>query len=275
MIELGMHPESGAPIVVRIGRFGPYVQVGVGDDAMTASIPDDVAPADLTAQRAAELVEDRAKGPSSLGDDPATGLPVYLMNGRFGPYVQLGETPEKGSKDKARRASLSGDGSAEAMTLDRALELLALPRVVGRDPDRGEDILANFGRFGPYVKRGEEFRSLATDAAVFKVTLDEAIELFNQEKPTRRSAGKKVLRELGDHPETGATVQLIEGRYGSYVSDGTTNASLPKDTENESVTLDAAVGLLRARKDAKPARGSRAARPATRRRKTATRKRPA
>jgi DNA topoisomerase-1 len=134
--------------------------------------------------------------------------------------------------------------------------------------------VANFGRFGPYVKRGDEFRSLATDAEVFTVTLDQAIELFNQEKPSRRSASKKVLRELGDHPDSGATVQLLEGRYGPYVSDGTTNASLPKDLENEAVTLDAAVGLLRARQDAKPTRRARAANPA-RRRKASTRKRPA
>jgi DNA topoisomerase I len=273
VIELGLHAESGAPVVVRIGRFGPYVQVGEGDDAMTASIPDDVAPADLTVARAVELAEDRAKGPSSLGEDPTTGLPVYLMSGRFGPYVQLGETPDKGSKEKARRASLPAEVTPETVTLERALELLSLPRLVGRDQERGEDIVANFGRFGPYVKRGEEFRSLATDAAVFAVTLDEALELFRQEKPTRRSAGKKVLRELGEHPESGATVQLIDGRYGAYVSDGTTNASLPRDTENDAVTLDAAVGLLRARKDAKPARGARAARPMARRRKATARKR--
>jgi len=282
VIELGMHPETGAPVVVRIGRFGPYVQIGEGDEAKTASIPDDVPPADLTAARAIELVEDRAKGPSSLGNDPDTGLPVYLMSGRFGPYVQLGEAPEKGSKEKARRASLSGNDSPDTITLERALELLALPRLVGRDPDHGEEIVANFGRFGPYVKRGDEFRSLATDADVFTVTLDEAIELFRQEKPSRRSAGRKVLRELGAHPDSGAPVQLLEGRYGPYVSDGTTNASLPKDLENEAVTLEAAVGLLRARQDAKPAggarrrstRSTRSTKPTTRR-KASTRKRPA
>jgi DNA topoisomerase I len=274
VIELGVHPDTGAPIVVRIGRFGPYVQVGEGEEAMTASIPDDVPPADLTSQRAVELVEDRAKGPSSLGHDPATGQPVYLMNGRFGPYVQLGETPEKGSKEKARRASLSGIDSPETITLDRALDLLSLPRLVGRDPDSGEAIETNFGRYGPYVKRGDDFRSLSADAEVFTVTLDQAVELFKQEKPSRRSASKKVLRDLGDHPDSGATIQLLEGRYGPYVSDGTTNASLPKDLENEAVTLDAAVGLLRARKDAKTAGDTRRGKP-TRRRRAPTRKRSA
>ena len=126
------------------------------------------------------------------------------MTGRFGPYVQLGETPEKGSKEKPRRASLTSDDSRPSITLERALELLSLPRLVGLDPEAGEEIVANFGRFGPYVKRGTEFRSLESDAEVFEVTLDEAIELFRQEKPTRRSAARKVLRDLGAHPDSGA-----------------------------------------------------------------------
>jgi DNA topoisomerase I len=273
LIELGTHPETGAPVVIRIGKFGPYVQVGEGEDAITASVPDDVAPADLSTARALELVDDRARGPRSLGDDPATGQPVYLMTGRFGPYVQLGEAAEKGSKEKARRASLPRDVSPETLTLERALELLSLPRLVGRDADRDEDIVANFGRFGPYVKRGDDFRSLPADGDVFTITLSEAIALFNQEKPTRRVAGKKVLRELGGHPESGATIQVLEGRYGAYVSDGTTNATLPKDTGPDAVTLDAAVGLLRARSAAKPPRTRRSDAPAKRGRKATTRKR--
>ena len=194
----------------------------------------------------------------------SSGLPVYLMTGRFGPYVQLGETPEKGSKEKPRRASLTRDDGDGPVTLERALELLSLPRLVGHDAATGEDILANFGRFGPYVKRGDDFRSLASDTQVFDVTLDEAIELFSREKPSRRSAGRKVLRDLGPHPDSGAVVQLIEGRYGPYVSDGTTNASVPKDVEGDALTLDAAIGLLRAREGTKPAgRGRKAARAAT------------
>ncbi len=254
VIALGDHPESGSPVIVRIGKFGPYVQVGEGDAAKNASVPDDVPPADFTLEQAVALVEARAKGPSSLGADPISGLPVYVMTGRFGPYVQLGETPEKGSKEKPRRASLTGGDSEASITLQRALELLSLPRPVGRDPESGEEIVANFGRFGPYVKRGDEFRSLTSDAQVFEVTLDEAVELFKQEKPSRRTASKKVLRDLGAHPDSGATVQLIEGRYGPYVSDGTTNASVPKDVGSDAVTLDSAVGLLRARDGAKPAR---------------------
>jgi DNA topoisomerase-1 len=279
---LGQHPDTGAPVVVRIGRFGPYVQVGEGSTATNASIPDDVPPAELTLDDAVALVEARTKGPSSLGTDPASGLPVYVMTGRFGPYVQLGETPEKGSNEKPRRASLTGDDDEATITLDRALELLSLPRLVGRDPETGEEIVANFGRYGPYVKRGSEFRSLSGDAQVFDVTLDEAIELFKQEKPSRRTGGRKVLRDLGAHPESGANVQLLEGRYGPYVTDGTTNASLPRDLGSDAVTLEGAVGLLRAREGSKPAGRARrkggtrrAASPKpTTRRKAPARKRP-
>ena len=205
------------------------------------------------------------------------------MTGRFGPYVQLGETPEKGSKEKPRRASLTADDGEATITLDRALELLSLPRLVGLDPEAGEEIVANFGRFGPYIKRGSEYRSLASDAQVFEVTLDEAIELFRQEKPSRRTASTRVLRELGAHPDSGAAVRLLEGRYGPYVSDGTTNASLPKDVTSEAVALDTR-GRSPPRSRGRPegrtrAHGCRTARrrvpSATTRRKTSARKRPA
>jgi DNA topoisomerase-1 len=242
--------------VIRIGKFGPYVQVGEGEEAVNASIPDETPPADFTLEEAIALADSRAKGPDSLGTDPVSGLPVYLLSGRFGPYVQLGETPEKGSTEKPRRASLTASDTPSSITLERALELLSLPRSVGRDPDSDQEIVANFGRFGPYVKRGDEFRSLANDAAVFEVTLEEAVELFRQEKPSRRSASRTVLRELGPHPVSGSTVRLLEGRYGPYVTDGTTNASLPKDVSADAVTLESAMLLLQAREGAPP-RGGR------------------
>ncbi len=254
VIHLGAHPESGAPVVVRIGRFGPYVQIGEGDEAVNASVPDEVAPGDFRLEDAVALVDSRAKGPASLGADPESGQPVYVMTGRFGPYVQLGETREKGSGEKPRRASLTPGDDPARLTLERALELLSLPRVVGRDPESGEEIVANFGRFGPYVKRGSEFRSLASDAEVFTITLDQALELLRQEKPTRRGTSRTVLRELGAHPTSGAAVRLLEGRYGPYVSDGETNASLPKDADTGAVTLEDAVGLLKAR-EGQPSRG--------------------
>jgi DNA topoisomerase-1 len=279
-IQLGADPETGQAVVIRIGRYGPYVQIGEGPDAVNASIPDDVPPADFKLEDAVRLARARKEGPRTLGNDPKSGLPVYVMTGRFGPYVQLGETPEKGSKVKPRRASLTKGDTEDGITLDRALELLSLPRLVGHDAEAGEDIVANFGRFGPYVKRGNEFRSLSADAEVFTVTLDQAIELFKQEKKSRRrSAAKTTLRDLGAHPESGATVQIFEGRYGPYVSDGTTNASLPKDVAPDALTLADAVALLKAREGAAPAKRRARKAPATKRaagtRKTATRKRTA
>ncbi len=277
VIALGTDPDTGQAVVIRIGRYGPYVQIGEGPDAVNASVPDDVPPADFTVAEAIKLGRARAEGPRTLGTDPKTGQPVYVMTGRFGPYVQLGETPEKGSKVKPKRASLTKEDSEDAITLDRALQLLALPRHVGHDAEAGEDIVANFGRFGPYVKRGSEFRSLASDADVFAVTLEQAIELFKQEKKSRRrAAAKTMLRDLGAHPESGAAVQIFEGRYGPYVSDGTTNASLPKDMAPDALALDEAVALLKAREGASP-KGRRArkapAKRATTPRKATTRKR--
>ena len=253
VIDLGVEPTTQQKVVIRIGRYGAYVQMGEAN----ASIPDDMAPADFTVEQALRLLKDKTQGPQSLGTDPKTGLPVYVLTGRFGPYVQLGEAPEKGSKEKPRRASLTKTDSQDTMTLARALELLSLPRLVGHDAEKGEDIIANFGRFGPYVKRGDEFRSLGSDAEVFAVTLDQAIELFKQEKKRGRgrTATRTVLRQVGQHPESQAKIEILEGRYGPYVTDGTTNASVPKDVMVDALTLEEAVGLLKAREGAPTKKG--------------------
>src|SRR5690606_2800758 len=161
----------------------------------TASLPDDIAPADLTVEKALELVRAKAEGPRALGVDPATGKTVYVMTGRFGAYVQLGETPEpppkvKGKKadpvEKPKRASLQAGMTESTITLDEALKLLSLPRVVGLHPDDNEPIVTNFGRFGPYVKHGDEFRSLESEDDVFTITLDAALELLRAPKQSRR-----------------------------------------------------------------------------------------
>ena len=252
IVRLGSDESSGQDVVVRIGRFGPFLQRGEGGEGNTVSLPEEIAPGDLTIRKAVELLDAKAAGPRTLGDDPRTGKKVYLLTGRFGPYVQLGETPEKGSKEKPPRASLPAGVTESTITLDRALALLSLPREVGRHPDDGQPVLTNFGRFGPYVKHGDEFRSLASDADVFGISLEAAVELLRQPKRSRarRTAEKSVLRELGAHPQGGAAIKLFEGRYGPYVSDGTTNASLPKGTDPGALSLDDAIALLKAREGA-------------------------
>ena len=259
LLDLGTEPESGEPVRIRIGRFGPFVQVGDGGPGRTASLPDELAPADLTTDRALELVRAKAEGPRSLGADPATGQNVYVMNGRFGWYVQLGETPEAPAKkakgqvvEKPKRASLQAGMTESTVTLEDALKLLSLPRVVGLHPDDNEPIVTNFGRFGPYVKHGDEFRSLESEEQVFAISFDDALALLRAPKQSRRRQGaqKKTLRELTND---GQTVKLLAGRYGPYVTDGTTNASIPKAMNPDQLTWEQAQELLAARRDAGPA----------------------
>jgi DNA topoisomerase-1 len=264
VLDLGVEPESGEAVRIRIGRFGPFVQVAEGGPGRTASLPEDVAPADLTVDKALELVRAKAEGPRTLGVDPATGQNVYVMNGRYGAYVQLGETPEakgKGQKaEKPKRASLQAGMTDATVTLEEALKLLSLPRVVGVHPDDNEPITTNFGRFGPYVKHGDEFRSLDSEDEVFTISFDAALALLRAPKQSRRrpAAQKKVLREL---TENGTTLKILAGRYGPYVTDGTTNASIPKTTAPEALTYAQAADLLAARRDAAPAPRRGRARP--------------
>ena len=264
IIELGIDPESNLPIRVRIGRYGPFLQMGSqADNGPRASLPEDLAPADLTLEKAIALLKAKAQGPKSLGVDPSSTQHVYIMHGRFGAYVQLGETPED-REIKPRRASLGRDHTEETITLDVALKLLSLPRELGIGED-GEPILSNVGRFGPYVKQGSEFRSLEETDDVYTIALERAKELLLQPKKSgrRQRSEPKELKALGKHPESGENVRILDGRYGPYVTDGTTNASVPKGTQVEAVTMAVAVELLNARagmsKSKKPARGRKAA----------------
>jgi DNA topoisomerase-1 len=253
VIDLGTD-ESGAPVRVRIGRYGPFLQLGEGGPGNTASLPEDLPPSDLTIEKALALLRKKAAGPRAVGVDPQSGQTVYATHGRFGAYVQLGETPEKAPKGakaaaKPKRASLPAGVSEESVTLKEALRLLSLPRELGVHPETGEAIVANQGRFGPYVKRGDEFRSLEPEDDVYTITLDRALALLAAPKKARRrqAASKTVLRELGARPDNGAAVKLMEGRYGPYVTDGKTNASIPKGADPAGVTLGEAMGLLETR----------------------------
>ncbi|MGO8825182.1 MAG: type I DNA topoisomerase [Acidimicrobiales bacterium] len=251
--------SDGQQIVARVGRYGPYLQRG--EDR--ASIPDDTAPDELTIERAEEILA----APSNdrvLGTDPETGLDIQVKAGRFGPYVQVGEVTEGG--EKPRTASLFSSMEPATLTLEQALELLRIPRTVGTDPDTGEEVVAHNGRFGPYLKRGSDTRSLASEEQLLSVTLDEARALFAQPKQRRGRTAAAPLRELGTDPTTNLPVVVKEGRFGPYVTDGTTNASLRKGDVVESIDMDRASELLAER---------RAAGPSTRKKKAAKKAAPA
>jgi len=254
LIDVGADPESGEPIRVRIGRFGAFLQMGEGGPGKTASLPPSIPPADLTVEKAMALIRAKAEGPRLLGTDTGTGQNVYAIHGRFGAYVQLGESPEKGSKEKPKRSSLVGGMTESSVTLDEAMKLLQLPRELGMHPESGDAVVAGLGRFGPYVKHGDDFRSLENDEELFTVDLDHALRLFSEPKRSRRrQAAKKVIASIV-RPE-GAPLQVLEGRYGPYVTDGETNASVPKGTDPGTLTLEAANDLLEARRSAAPRPG--------------------
>ncbi len=257
-IPIGADAE-GREIVVRVGRYGPYLQRG--EDR--ASIPDDVAPDELTVARAEELLS-APSGDRELGTDPDSGLPVLLRTGRYGPYVQLGEAVDGA---KPRTASLFASMSPATVTLDQALDVLRIPRVVGVDPETGEEVVAQTGRFGPYLKRGSETRSLTSEEQLLTVTVEEAQAIFAQPKVRRgRGAAAPPLRELGSDPGTGLPVVVRDGRFGPYVTDGTVNASLRRGDEVEGITIERAAELLAERRAAGPSRrragGGRAAKKA-------------
>jgi DNA topoisomerase-1 len=247
--------DDGQEIVARVGRYGPYLQRG--DDR--ASIPDNLAPDELTVARAEEILA----APSNdrvLGTDPESGLEIALKAGRFGPYVQVGELVD--GAEKPRTASLFSSMEPATLTLEQALELLRIPRTVGTDPGTGEDIVAHNGRFGPYLKRGSDTRSLASEDQLLRVTIDEALALFAQPKQRRGATAAPPLRELGADPATNLPVVVKEGRFGPYVTDGTTNASLRKGDSVESIVIDRASELLAERRAAGPSTRKKAAKKA-------------
>jgi DNA topoisomerase I len=251
LIDVGVDPESGEKIRVRIGRYGPFIQLGEGGPGRTAGLPPTQAPADLSVAKAMTLVRAKAAGPRMLGVDPASGLNVYAINGRFGAYVQLGEMPEKGSKEKPKRSSLIGSMTESTVTLADALKLLALPRDLGADPTSGEVIVAGLGRFGPYIKKGDDYRSLDESDDLFTVDLARALALLAAPKRSARQAAKRVIRKI-EVPNGGTALQVLEGRFGPYVTDGETNASIPRGADPATISLEEAQGLLEARRGAPP-----------------------
>jgi DNA topoisomerase-1 len=264
---LGHDPE-GNDIVVKPGKYGPYVKRG--DD--TASVPETMAPDELTVDVALQLLA-MPKSDEPIGE--LDGLPVFAKNGRYGPYVQWGtaDAPPPGL-DKPKMASLFKTMSLEHVTVHDAESLLTLPRTLGEDPANGEPILANNGRYGPYIQKGKDYRSLDNEERLLTVTLQEALDLLAQPKVFRRGgqnmAAKGPLREFGNDPASQKPVVAKDGRFGVYVTDGETNASIGKGDRIEEMAPERAFELLAVRREQVAAKGGEPAR-----KRSAARKAPA
>ncbi|WP_090057759.1 type I DNA topoisomerase [Lentzea fradiae] len=241
--------DEGRTVVVRVGRFGPYLEREVDGAAQRANLPEDLAPDELTAEIAEKLFSTPQEG-RSLGVDPVSGNEIVAKEGRFGPYVtEVLPEPEEGTPKsklpKPRTGSLFKSMSLDTVTLDDALKLLSLPRVVGKDPETGAEITAQNGRYGPYLKKGTDSRSLADESQIFTVTLDEALKIYAEPKKRGRSAAAAPpLRELGNDPVSGKPMVIKDGRFGPYVTDGEANASLRKTDSVETITDERAAELL-------------------------------
>ncbi|MFM5896790.1 MAG: type I DNA topoisomerase [Dolichospermum sp.] len=245
---------------VRIGKYGPYIEVNNGEEVFTASIPKNLTPADLNPQQVEILLKQKTAGPDQIGRHPETGEPIYIKLGTYGPYIQLGDKSDENPKPK--QASLLKGVTPETLTLEMAVGLLSLPRALGTHPETGGKVQASLGRFGPYVvhdqgKEGKDYRSLKSTDDVLTISLNRALELLAEPKKgrsTTKSKSKEALRELGTHPEDDAPVSIYDGPYGPYIKHGKTNASIPEGESVENITLSTAVELLSAKASTKSAR---------------------
>ncbi len=249
-------PDSG--INLRVGRYGPYLE-GPDDEGnpigKRANVPDDLPPDELTLEKATELFANPAGEEIELGAHPETGLTVVAKNGRFGPYVTELLPEDAKKNDKPRTGSLFKSMSLDTITLEDAIKLLSLPRVVGAAED-GEEITAQNGRYGPYLKKGTDSRSLAAEDQLLTIGLDEALRIYAQPKQRGRAAAAPPLKELGNDPVSGQPVVVKAGRFGEYVTDGEYNATLRKDDSVEEITLERAAELLEERRARGPAKKS-------------------
>ena len=234
--------ENGEIVFVRVGRYGPYVQAG--DEGERGSVPDGIAPDELTLARALELLADAARGDKVIGEHPQDGRDIKLKTGRFGAYVQMGEDDDP--KEMLQRASLWPTMTMESLTLDEAVQILSYPKSLGSDPKTSSEVIAQDGPNGPYLRSGDETRSLRDHDHLGAIELTEALAILAEPKQRGRR-GAAEISSLGPHPDNGEPVKLLRGRFGPYVTDGTVNASVPKGRDPVSITLDDAVDLIAAR----------------------------
>ena len=266
---LGQHPDTGEDVIVKPGLYGPYVRSGEN----TASVPDSMTPDELTVDAAVTLLK-APKGDVPMGEHE--GLPVFAKSGRYGAYVQWGtpDTPPPGM-DKPKMVSLFKTMNIDRLSMKDALDLLSLPRTVGADPTDGEIITAQNGRFGPYISKGKESRSLQSEEQLLEVTLEEALALLATPRTfgKGRAAAKPPLREFGNDPVSGKPVVGKEGRFGDYITDGETNAGLTRGDRMESMTNERAYELMQLRREYIEANGGPKKKSGTR--KAAAKKAPA
>ncbi len=229
-------------IQVAVGRFGPYAKMEKDGEEVSTSLPLDLDPSDITVEKLEQLIKLSEEEDKPLGIHPEEGLPVFLLSGRYGPYVQLGEVTEENKKPK--RVSLLKGMTPEDMDFETALKLLQLPRTLGEHPSDGKVVKAGVGRFGPFVVHDGKFKSIPKTGNVLEIQLNEAIELLNQKTAPRKSS---ELKDLGKHPDTELPIKVMDGRYGPYIKHGKKNIGLPKDTDPEKFTLGDALDLIAAK----------------------------
>ncbi len=261
---------EGLQADVRVGRYGPYLEKeGEDGEKTTASLPQEISPADVTDELAEKLFELKARGPQSLGIHPTEGLPIFVLSGPFGPYLQMGEKQEDEDAPKPKRVSIPKNIDPLDVDLELAIKLLELPRTVGQHPEDGKVVKAGVGRFGPYVQHAGKYKSLGKDHDVLTIGLEDAVELIKQ---ARSKTGPKPIRELGKHPDDDALVAIYEGRYGAYVKHGKINATIPKDLDINSVTLEEALQWIEAKAAKKGAKKKAKKKKATKKKKAAKKK---
>ncbi len=239
LLDLPLEGMEG--IKVAVGRFGPYARMTKNGEEVTTSLPNDMDPSDISSEKLEELIKISEEQDKPIGHDPETGDPIFLLSGRYGPYVQRGEVSDDNKKPK--RVSLLKGMEPADVDLDLALELLKLPRKLGEHPEDGKVVRAGVGRYGPYVVHDGKFKSIPKTDNVLDIELDRAVELLAQKKQSRR--GSNEIKDLGKHPDTEKPIKVMTGRYGPYIKHGKKNISLPKGEEPEDFTMSKAIDLIK------------------------------
>ena len=240
LLDLPLEGMEG--IQVAVGRFGPYAKLERNGEELTTSLPHDMYPSDISVEKLESLIKLSEENDKPLGIHPEEGLPVFILSGRFGPYVQLGEVTEENKKPK--RVSLLKNMAPEDVDFKTALSLLELPRSLGKHPETGKEVKAGVGRFGPYVVHDGSFKSLPKTDDVLSVDLARAVELLAQKTAPKKSS---ELKDLGEHPDSKETIKIMDGRYGPYIKHGKKNIGLPKGTNPDTLSKEEALELIAAK----------------------------